>query len=54
MLAQVVEMVHVHRFVYRGWHSSLGFDDYYGGGVLGYAEPEWLDHLVHWMRGELD
>ena len=48
------QMTHVNRFLIRGWHASIAFDDYYGGGVLGYAESEWSDHLVQWMRSELD
>jgi len=48
------KMTKVDRYIIRGWHSSILTPDYYGGGLLGYAEPEWQDHLVQWMKKQVD
>ena len=47
-------MTKVNRYIIRGWHSSVLTPDYYGGGLLGYAEPEWQDRLILWLRKQLD
>jgi hypothetical protein len=47
-------MTKVNRYIIRGWHGSILTPDYYGGGLLGYAEPEWQDRFVQWMRKQLD
>ena len=47
-------MTKVNRYIIRGWHSSVLTPDYYGGGLLGYAEPEWQDRLIQWLRKQLD
>jgi hypothetical protein len=45
------------RFLYRGWHASLLYDDYHRGGLVGYAEcadSEWLlerlNQRLGWAR----
>ena len=48
------KMTKVDRYIIRGWHASILTPDYYGGGLLGYAETEWMDHLINWMRLQVD
>ncbi|VGO19531.1 glycoside hydrolase family 38 C-terminal domain-containing protein [Pontiella sulfatireligans] len=47
------QMTSVKRYMIRGWHSSVLTPDYYGGGLLGFAEPEYQDHLMQWMEKQL-
>jgi hypothetical protein len=47
-------MTKVHCYIIRGWHASIVTPDYYGGGLLGYAETEWQDRLIQWLNKQLD
>ncbi|VGO19492.1 glycoside hydrolase family 38 C-terminal domain-containing protein [Pontiella sulfatireligans] len=48
------QMTSVKRYMIRGWHSSVLTPDYYGGGLMGFAEPEYQDHLIQWMEKQLN
>lgn len=48
------KMTSLERYIIRGWHASILTPDYYGGGLLGYAESEWQDHLLQWMGKQMD
>lgn len=47
------QMTDMDIYAFQGWHSSMLFDHYYGGGSWGVAEAEWMDNLLSWMQGEL-
>lgn len=50
----ISKMTNVHTYLIRGWHGSILTPKYYGGGLLGFAEPEWQDHLINWMKEQID
>jgi hypothetical protein len=42
------------RYLIRGWQANALFDHDYGGGLVGYAQTEWVDLLFRWMAGQLE
>ena len=53
LAALVKQKIKARRFLYRGWHASLLYDDYRQGGLVGYAECADTDWLLHWMEQQL-
>ncbi|WP_431075552.1 hypothetical protein [Microbacterium phyllosphaerae] len=47
-------MTQVDRFLIRGWQANALFDHDYGGGLLGFAQTQWMDLLLEWMTMQLD
>ena len=47
-------MTSVQRHVYRGWQANALYDHDYGGGLLGFAQAQWIDLLLEWMTLQLD
>lgn len=55
LLAECMDtMTTIDRYLLRGWQANALFDHDYGGGLLGFAQTQWMDLLLEWMTTQLD